>query len=162
MLRLYKGFGFTNILNRTVLGDEYDTKAAIYANLGVLYYIIYNPEYWQRVSEAAPPELRHQPFEVYKLIDGSYELQKREPFWMPEIKLGIGRSPDPSGIIQREVLSWYDEQGNRYPTSEEQAQQAQQARLDAIPRLLQMGLGVEQVAEVLGLSIDIVRAEVQK
>ena len=43
----------------------------------------YNPEYWQRD--------RHQPFEVYKLIDGSYELQKREPFWMPEIGLGIGR-----------------------------------------------------------------------
>jgi Uma2 family endonuclease len=142
-------------------GDEYDTKAAIYANLGVLYYIIYNPEYWQRD--------RHQPFEVYKLIDGSYELQKKEPFWMPEIALGIGRAPDPSGIIQREVLSWYDEQGNRYPTLEEQAQQAQeqaqqaqQARLDAIPRLLQMGLGVEQVAEVLGLSIDIVQTEAEK
>ncbi|MBW4611521.1 MAG: hypothetical protein KME22_31160 [Hassallia sp. WJT32-NPBG1] len=81
---------------------------------------------------------------------------------MPEIKLGIGRSPDPSGIIQREVLSWYDQQGNRYPTPEEQAQQAQQARLDAIPRLLQMGLGLEQLAEVLALSIDIVRAEIQK
>lgn len=142
-------------------GEEYDTKAAIYANLGVLYYVIYNPEYWQRD--------RHQPFEVYKLIDGSYQLQKREPFWMPEIGLGIGRSPDPSGIIQREVLSWYDQQGNRYPTPQEQAQQAQQqaqeaqqAIVDAIPRLLQMGLGVEQVAEVLGLSIDIVRAEAEK
>jgi len=88
--------------------------------------------------------------------------KKKEPFWMPEIGLGIGRSPDPSGIIQREVLSWYDEQFNRYPTPEEQAQQAQQAKLDAISRLLQMGLGVEQVAQVLGLSIDIVRTEAEK
>jgi Uma2 family endonuclease len=29
-------------------GGEYDEKKAIYANLGVLYYIIYNPEFWQR------------------------------------------------------------------------------------------------------------------
>ncbi|MEH2211736.1 MAG: hypothetical protein V7K84_14090 [Nostoc sp.] len=34
---------------------------------------------------------RHQPFEVYRLVDGSYQLQIGEPFWMPEIGLGIGR-----------------------------------------------------------------------
>lgn len=27
-------------------GGEYDTKMGIYANLGLLYYLIYNPEYW--------------------------------------------------------------------------------------------------------------------
>ncbi len=64
-------------------GDEYDTKLNIYAKLGVLYYVIYNPQYWRRDQ--------HQPFEVYKLIDGEYQLQIGEPFWMPEIGLGIGR-----------------------------------------------------------------------
>ncbi|WP_208346536.1 Uma2 family endonuclease, partial [Aetokthonos hydrillicola] len=29
-------------------GGEYDEKLEIYQKLGVLYYIIYNPEYWQR------------------------------------------------------------------------------------------------------------------
>lgn len=29
-------------------GGEYDEKLAIYERLGVLYYVIYNPEYWQR------------------------------------------------------------------------------------------------------------------
>nr|WP_322743564.1 Uma2 family endonuclease [Romeria gracilis] len=29
-------------------GEEYDTKLALYARLGVLYYVIYNPEFWQR------------------------------------------------------------------------------------------------------------------
>ncbi|WP_375474117.1 Uma2 family endonuclease [uncultured Nostoc sp.] len=98
-------------------GGEYDKKLDIYAKLGVLYYIIYNPEYWQRD--------RRQPFEVYRLVDGSYQLQIGEPFWMPEIGLGIGRSQYVSGNIQRQVLYWYDQQGNRYQTPEEQLELAQ-------------------------------------
>ena len=47
-------------------GNEYDKKLDLYANLGVLYYVIYNPEYWQRD--------RHQPFEVYRLEQGRYQL----------------------------------------------------------------------------------------
>lgn len=98
-------------------GGEYDKKLDIYAKLGVLYYIIYNPEYWQRD--------RHQPFEVYRLVDGSYQLQIGEPFWMPEIGLGIGRGQYISGNIQRQVLYWYDRQGKRYQTPEEQLELAQ-------------------------------------
>jgi Uma2 family endonuclease len=92
-------------------GGEYDDKMAVYAKLGVLYYVIYNPDYWQRD--------RHQSFEVYKLVDNSYKLQIGEPFWMSEIELGIGRSLTQTGGLQREVLYWYDRQGNRYQTAEE-------------------------------------------
>jgi Uma2 family endonuclease len=99
-------------------GGEYDTKMAIYAKLGVLYYIIYNPQYWQRD--------RHQPFEVYRLINGAYQLQIGEPYWMPEVGLGIGRSVYTSGSIEREVLYWYDRQGNRYQTPEELQRQTLQ------------------------------------
>lgn len=42
-------------------GGEYDPKVSTYAKLGVLYYVIYNPNYWQRE--------RHQPFEVYRLAN---------------------------------------------------------------------------------------------
>jgi Uma2 family endonuclease len=101
-------------------GDEYDNKLETYVNLGVLYYIIYNPQYWRRDQ--------HQPFEVYKLIDQKYQLQIGEPFWMPEIGLGIGRSHYTSGTIQREVLYWYDQTGTRYLTSEEVAQMERQQR----------------------------------
>ncbi len=110
-------------------GDEYDTKLNIYAQLGVLYYVIYNPQYWRRDQ--------HQPFELYKLIDGEYQLQIGEPFWMPEINLGIGRCLATSrfastryisGTIQREVLYWYDETGTRYPTADEIAQAERQQR----------------------------------
>jgi len=87
-------------------GDEYDEKMETYARMGVLYYVIYNPYFWRRDG--------HQPFEVYKRINGQYELQIGEPYWMPEIGLGIGRCPLPDDPFKREVLGWYDEAGNRY------------------------------------------------
>lgn len=101
-------------------GDEYDNKLEIYTKLGVLYYVIYNPQYWRRDQ--------HQPFEVYKLVDGQYQLQIGEPFWMPEVGLGIGRGSYTSGTIQREVLYWYDENDRRYLTADEVAQNERQQR----------------------------------
>jgi Uma2 family endonuclease len=96
-------------------GGEYDEKLDIYIKLGVLYYVIYNPEFWRRDQ--------HQPFEVYKLIDGNYQLQIGEPYLMPELGLGIGRDQAIIAGIQQEFLCWYDERGNRYLTDAEQAQQ---------------------------------------
>lgn len=96
-------------------GGEYDEKMSIYAGLGVLYYIIYNPEFWRRD--------RHQPFEVYKLIDGQYRQQIGEPYWMPEVGLGIGRSQQVIGGIEQEILVWYDESGNVYPLPDAGMQQ---------------------------------------
>lgn len=92
-------------------GGEYENKQEIYAKLGVLYYVVYNPEYWQRD--------RHQPFEVYRLVNGAYRLQIGEPFWMPEIGLGIGRATYQDGEVEMEALYWYDERGSRYQTAEE-------------------------------------------
>ncbi len=93
-------------------GSEYENKAAIYARLGVLYYLIYNPNYWQRHNK--------KPFELYKLIDGSYEHVLGEPYFMPEIGLGIGRFSKGVRGVSREVLYWYDSLGNRYKDAEEQ------------------------------------------
>ncbi len=89
-----------------------------YAQLGVLYYTIYNPEYWQRDG--------HSPLEVYRLIQGKYVLQQGEPFWMPELGLGIGRGIGNYTGISREWLYWYDRSGNRYPTPQERADHQQQ------------------------------------
>jgi hypothetical protein len=92
-------------------GGEYDDKMAIYARLGVLYYVIYNPEFWQRDG--------HDPFEVYKLVDGVYQRQSGEPCWMPEIGLGIGRDRLVDDPFDREVLTWYDARGQRYRSEAE-------------------------------------------
>jgi Uma2 family endonuclease len=87
-------------------GGEYDEKMAIYARLGVLYYVVYDPEFWQRGQ--------HQPFEVYKLMAGEYQLQTGEPYWMPEVGLGIGRCQTVFSNIPQEQLAWFDAKGNRY------------------------------------------------
>ena len=79
-------------------GGEYDDKLAIYAKLGVLYAIVYNPQFWRRDG--------HLPFEVYKLVEGAYALQVGEPFWMPEIGLGLGRC-----VPDDPILSWYMRDG---------------------------------------------------
>jgi Uma2 family endonuclease len=99
-------------------GDEYDEKMGVYAKLGVLYYIIYNPVYWQRD--------RHQPFEVYKLESGQYRLQIGEPYWMPEVGLGIGRHQTEIAGWQREVLTWFNAQGDRHLTAVEQESKARE------------------------------------
>jgi Uma2 family endonuclease len=152
-------------------GGEYGQKMQIYAKLGVLYYVLYNPDYWKRDQ--------HQPLEVYKLVNGAYQLQIGEPLWMPEIGLGIGRFYQTTGSISREILTWYDASGIRYLPPEEIANQEQQradqerqradqeqqranqerqARLDAVLNLLNMGLSAEQVAKALSLSVEEVQS----
>ncbi len=95
-------------------GGEYEEKLSIYAKLGVLYYIVYNPEFWQRD--------RHQPLEIYKLVGGSYQLQTGEPYWMPEAGLGIGRYQGEFGGLPQEILTWYDARGNRHLSAAEREQ----------------------------------------
>lgn len=96
-------------------GGEYDEKFDIYQRLGVLYYVVYNPSYWEQRQQ--------QPFEVYKLENGEYRLQFGDPFWMPEVGLGIGRATQLVGGISMEVLLWHDQQGQPYLVPEEEVRQ---------------------------------------
>jgi Uma2 family endonuclease len=118
-------------------GGEYDDKKALYANLGVLYYVVYNPEFWQRDG--------HQPLEIYKLVNGSYQLQIGEPLWMPEIGLGIGRCPEIFAGAIKEVLSWFDAQGRRYLRPEEQVILAQQRSQKLAAKLQELGIDPDEI-----------------
>jgi Uma2 family endonuclease len=120
-------------------GDEYSKKMAIYSKLGVLYYAIYNPEFWQRD--------RHQPFEVYKLEGDTYRLQLGEPYWMPEVGLGIGRYQAVIGGISQEILTWYDGQGNRHLGPEEQERQRAEREQQRAERERQRAEREQQRAE---------------
>jgi len=88
---------------------EYSSKKKIYRDMGVLYYVVYNPL-----------RRRKAPLEVYKLVDGEYQLQFGNPVWLAEIGLGIGRERGSYQGMTREWLYWYDEQGKRILTPEEQ------------------------------------------
>ena len=100
-------------------GGEYDSKKDDYANVGVTYYVVYNPEYFSRHN--------HSPFEVYRLEKGTYVSQSAEPFWMPEIGLSIGRGQGTYRGWSREWLYWYDQQGNRYEQAEQQLEHERQS-----------------------------------
>ena len=88
---------------------EYSSKKKIYRDMGVLYYVVYNPL-----------RRRKAPLEVYKLVDGEYQLQFGNLVWLAEIGLGIGRERGTYQGMTREWLYWYDEQGQRILTPEEQ------------------------------------------
>jgi len=87
-------------------GGEYSTKFRRYAEMGVLYYVIYNPSHYRRD--------KHEMFEVYRLEKGKYILQVGSPVWMPEIGLGIGHEKSYQEGVNRDWLFWYDEEGDRY------------------------------------------------
>jgi len=98
---------------------EYSTKLEQYAALGVLYYVIYSSR-----------RRRKPRLEVYKLVNGKYELQTGNPVWLPEIGLGIGCERGNYSGVTREWLYWYNQEGKRYPTPQEwilqETQRAQQ------------------------------------
>jgi Uma2 family endonuclease len=103
---------------------EYSTKKALYEQLGVLYYAIYNSK-----------RKRKPTLEVYKLIQGKYLPVVGNPIWMPELELGLGKERQIFQSRRREWLFWYNQQGDRYLMPEERIEQAkvraEQAKLQA-------------------------------
>ncbi|MGD1699855.1 Uma2 family endonuclease [Dapis sp. BLCC M229] len=118
-------------------GGEYDEKMIDYARLGVLYYIIYNPDYSKRDQ--------HERFEVYYLVDGAYQRLKGNPVWMPEIGLGIGTEVGNHYRSEQEWLYWYDSEGNRFMTPEEEALQQRQRAEQLEQMLRSLGVDPEQL-----------------
>jgi len=99
---------------------EYTQKKQEYAELGILYYVIYNP------LRKRKPRL-----EVYQLVAGEYQLLSGKPVWLSSLNLGIGIEEGTYQGIKREWLYWYDESGTRYLTPEEQIFAAQQETVAA-------------------------------
>jgi Uma2 family endonuclease len=93
---------------------EYTTKKQFYADLGVLYYVVYNP------LRKRKPRL-----EAYQLQDGEYVLLSGEPIWLSQLGLGIGKEIGTYQGITREWLYWYDEHNKRYLTPEERITETQ-------------------------------------
>ncbi|MEH2002074.1 MAG: Uma2 family endonuclease [Nostoc sp.] len=134
--------GISPILSLEIVSQTYnfesEQKKVDYAQLGILYYVIYAPTRLRR---------KRQRLEVYRLVNGEYILQPGDKIWMPEIGLGIGRERGTYQRITREWLYWYDENGNRYSTPEEvtieqqqQLEQTQQQLQELLARLQQKGI----------------------
>jgi Uma2 family endonuclease len=119
------------VVSKTYNG-EYDDKVTKYQGGGILYYAIYNP------FSGKGSHKERQFMEVYKLIDGKYELMPLvvlpgggSMVWLSEIGLGIGYERGMRGDWQRDWLYWYDRSGVRYPTDAERAEQEKRAKEEA-------------------------------
>jgi Uma2 family endonuclease len=131
-------------------------------------------------------EVKTGRLEVYNLINGFYQkLTPNErghyPILPINIELGLWE-----GSYQNQTmlwLRWWDNEGNLLLTGAERAANAEQAlasteqalasteqalatetqaRRDAIPKLLAMGLSVQQIAEALSLSVEEVEQFLQE
>jgi len=134
-------------------GQEYDDKQTKYAQIGVLYYVVYNPDNWKRD--------KHDPFEVYRLVEGEYVRQVGELVWLPEISLGIGRGRGTYEGWTREWLYWYDFEGNRLPSPDERAAQElvqERQRTEQVA----VGLVLRQLARRVGQISPEVRSRIQQ
>jgi Uma2 family endonuclease len=126
-------------------GKEYGEKMEIYQEMGVLYYVIFNPDYWRRD--------KHEPFEVYRLEQGRYVRQLSNPVWMPEIGLGIGMELGRyEGGEQRQWLYWYDEQGYRLPEPEQVLERERQRSEQERQRAEQAEQQIQELVEQLRTS----------
>ena len=116
-------------------------------------------------------EINSGRLEVYSLNNGFYQQllpnsRGHYPIAPMGVELGLWQ-----GSYQNQTmlwLRWWDSEGNLLLTGTERASLAEQAlsteaqaRRDAIPRLLAMGLNTEQVAEALALSVEEVRQHSQ-
>jgi Uma2 family endonuclease len=102
---------------------EYSTKKALYEQLGVLYYVVYNAK-----------RKRKPTLEVYKLIQGKYLPMVGFPLWMPELQLGLGKERRSFQGRDREWLFWYDAAGDRYLMPDERIAAAETRTAEAETR----------------------------
>ncbi|WP_425217019.1 Uma2 family endonuclease [Tumidithrix helvetica] len=114
---------FFEVISKTY-NSEYDEKLELYQNLGIRYYVIYNPFSGKSLAYKDRSSL-----EVYQLVNGKYELMPSisllpeggEMVWLEGVGLGIGCVRNELYDWRREWLYWYDRDGVRYPTAKEQA-----------------------------------------
>ncbi|GFZ92744.1 Uma2 family endonuclease [Okeania sp. KiyG1] len=112
--------------------------------------------------------------EMYHLEDNSYRQMspnERGHYFIEPLGIELGKW---QGSYQNQTLSWlrwWDSEGNLLLTGAEgkeiekargdrlanQLEQERQARINAIPQLLATGMSVEQVAQILSLTVEEVR-----
>ncbi|BDI15460.1 hypothetical protein ANSO36C_12620 [Nostoc cf. commune SO-36] len=139
------------ILSPSNTQTEMDKKLLFYDRYGVEEYYIYDPE-------------RNNLRGWLRSEDGLDVIPQMADWVSPRLKIRFA--------LSTETLQLYRPDGERFLTYTEisrnveqerqRAELAEQARRDAIPRLLQMNLSIEQIAQALGLSVEEVRTLAQE
>lgn len=95
-------------------GQEKGTKRATYAQIGIPYYIIYDPQKY----------LRGEVLEVYELCGGQYD--RRPDTWLPNVGLGVRLWEGMFEEREDTWLRWCDQAGVVIPTGAERAEHERQ------------------------------------
>jgi len=102
-------------------------------------------------------EIKRGKLEVYNLVNRVYrKLESNQRGHYPidqmlvELRLWQGNYQNQNQLW----LRWWDEDGNLLLTGSERADRLERERDDAVVRLQQLGLSVEQIAGALSLSIE--------
>lgn len=98
------------VFNRA--GNELGSKLTDYANIGVKYYIVYDPS----------GQLSRTPLQVYELQGRFYTAMNTN--WLTQVGLGVTLWQGTFEGKEDEWLRWCDQDGNAIPTGAEKAQQA--------------------------------------
>jgi Uma2 family endonuclease len=110
-------------------GGEDSNKLALYAEIGIRYYVIFDPD----------RELSDERLRAYRLRGLSFE-EMAQPVWFPEVGLGLrlwdGRYED----MDATWLRWIDAEGNPVPTGKECAEVERQRADRLAERLRQAGI----------------------
>lgn len=116
-------------------GNELDKKLTEYAQIGIEYYIVFDPLEW----------LSEQPLQVYGLKEGQYE--RFAEAWLPKVGLGLTLwSGTFEGKQYDRWLRWCDRNGNLLLTGSEQAAQELQRAEQEAQRAEQEAQRAEQEA----------------
>lgn len=138
------------ITSATTQENDETEKPLKYAALGVQEYFQYDP-----TGDYLTPQLKGS-----RLVEGKYEPITSD--YLPDGVLSI--KSEQLGLDLRLIdgeLRFYDPLTGKkllsYQETELARQQAEQAQRDAIPRLLELGLSIEQIADALSLTVEEVR-----
>jgi Uma2 family endonuclease len=139
------------ILSPSNTQDEMERKLLFYERYGVEEYYIYEPD-------------RNRLRGWLRTEDGLDIIPQMADWLSPRLGIRFAWSEEDLEFYRPdgERFLTYVEIAQRFEEERQRADQAEQARRDAIPRLLGMGLSVEQVAEALGLSVEEVHAIAQE
>jgi hypothetical protein len=100
------------------VGDELGRKYEIYGQVGVLYYVVYDPNRY----------LKGEPLQIYELERRSF--RPRDHAWFPEAGLGLRLWRGSYEGVEETWLRWCDQQGAVLPSGAERSAQERE-RADA-------------------------------
>jgi Uma2 family endonuclease len=146
------------ILSPSNSQDEMDRKLLFYDRYGVEEYYIYDPDRnrlrgWLRGEDG---------LDVIPQMADWVSTRLGIRFALSQESWEFYRPDGERFLSYVEISQRFEEERQRAEEERQRAEKAEQARRDAIPRLLGMGLSVEQVAEALGLSMEEVQALAQE